>query len=122
MRIHPVMLATLLSLGLAAPAAAASKASLTAGGRTVAGPGTLSLGLGAEQRIFAQSGGTSSVCVTVVNTGKSQLTLTITGATTPSTDVATGATQALCAEDVQFVDLVCSGTANCNAQWRVDDN
>jgi hypothetical protein len=122
MRIHHALVATSLLLCLAAPAAAASKASLTAGGRTVAGPGALSLGLGAQERVFAQSGGTSSVCVTVINTGKSQLTLTITGATTPSTDLAAGATKALCGEDVQFVDLVCSGTANCSAQWRVDDN
>jgi hypothetical protein len=122
MRIHHALVATFLLLGLAAPGAAASKASLTAGGRTIAGPATLSLGLGAQERVLTHSGGTSNVCVTVINTGKSQLTLTITGATTPSTDVAAGATKALCVEDVQFVDLVCSGTANCSAQWRADNN
>lgn len=122
MRIHHGFVATCLLLGLSAPAAAASKATLTTGGRTVAGPATLSLGLGAQERVFTQSGGTSSVCVTVINTGKSQLTLTITGAATPSIDVLAGGSKALCVEDVQFVDLVCSGTAICSGQWRVDDN
>jgi hypothetical protein len=76
----------------------------------------------AQERVFTDSAGTSNVCVTVVNSGKSQLTLTITGVTTPSADVAGGGTRALCVEDVQFVDLVCSGPNSCSAQWRVDDN
>lgn len=118
---HPLLAAALL-LGLAAPAAAASKASLVPGGRTIAGPGTLALAPAGQERVFTDAGATSNVCVTVVNGGRSQLTVTITGATNPSADVAGGGSKALCAEDVQFVDLVCSGTTSCNGQWRVDDN
>jgi hypothetical protein len=122
MKITHLFFAAALLLGLSAPAAAASKASLVPGGRTIAGPGTLALAPAAEERVFTDSGVTSDVCVTVVNGGKSQLTATIIGATNPSVDVAAGGSKALCAEDVQFVDLVCSGTTNCSAQWRVDDN
>jgi hypothetical protein len=119
--VHVLASAALL-LGLSAPAAAASKASLVPGGRTVAGPGAVSLAPAVQERVFTDSTGASNVCVTVVNGGKSQLTLTITGATSPSADVAGGATRALCAEDVQFVDLACTGPNSCSAQWRVDDN
>jgi hypothetical protein len=122
MKITHLLLATGLLLGLSAPAAAASKPSLVPGGRTVAGPGTVALDPAAQERVFTDSAGTSDVCVTLVNSGKSQLTLAITGASTPSTDVGTGGSRALCAEDVQFVDLTCTGTTPCSAQWRVDDN
>ena len=122
MKVTHLFLATGLLLGLSGPAAAASKPSLAPGGRTVAGPGTVSLDPAAQERVFSDSAGTSDVCITLVNSGKSQLTVAITGATTPSTDVAAGGSRALCAEDVQFVDLSCSGTTPCNAQWRVDDN
>ena len=118
---HPFIAAGLL-LGLSGPATAASKASLVPGGRTVAGPGSVSLDPASQERVFSDSAGTSDVCVTLVNGGRSQLTLAITGATTPSVDVSAGGSKALCAEDVQFVDLSCTGTTPCSAQWRVDDN
>jgi hypothetical protein len=122
MKVTHLFLATGLILGLSGPAAAASKPSLAPGGRTVAGPGSVALDPAAQERVFTDSTGTSDVCVTVINSGKSQLTLAITGASTPSIDVAAGGSKALCAEDVQFVDLGCTGTTPCSAQWRVDDN
>jgi hypothetical protein len=122
MKLARLLTSAALVLGLSGPAVAASKASLAPGGRTVAGPGAVSLAPAAQERVFTDAAATSNVCVTLVNGGKSQLTLTITGATTPSADVAGGGTRALCAEDVQFVDVICSGPNSCSGQWRVDDN
>jgi hypothetical protein len=123
MRVTHFLVAAALLLTPGAPAMAAGKAGgLAAGGRTVAGPGSLQLAMGAQERVHEDPTMNRDVCVTLVNTGSSQLTLTLTGDTTPSTTVNQGVTKALCVANVHFVDVSCTGTNACNAQWRVDQD
>jgi hypothetical protein len=123
MRAARLFLTASLLLAPAAPAAAAGKAgALLPGGRTVSGPGTLSIAMGGQVRVHSDSSASNDVCVTVVNTGSSLVTLTLTGALTPAMDINPGTSRALCVEDVQFVDVTCAGESSCSAQWRVDQN
>src|SRR5262245_31148233 len=118
----PAILAFALSLGLAAAAGAAAKSTLAATNNTIAGPGTVSIAAGASERIFLHSGGTTDLCVTVVNSGKLPVGIAVTGATSPTGEVGANGSEAVCAEDVTQVDLVCNQEQNCAAQWRIDDN
>jgi len=123
MRVTRFFVVAALLLAQAAPAAAAGKApALLPGGRTISGPGTLSIQPGFQARVHADGSVSQDVCVTVVNTGSSLFTLSLIGASTPAMDVFPGTSRALCVENVQFVDLTCAGESTCTAQWRVDQN
>lgn len=111
-----------LALGLAAPALAAKTASLTATNNTIAGPGSASLDVGSSETVFSHPTG-SDVCVTVVNTGKSSVGVSITGVSSASTSVPVGGSKGVCSDDTTAIDLSCGEeTSGCAAQWRVDDN
>ena len=115
------ILVAVLALGFAGSAGAASKSSLTVGNRTVAGPGTDSLAEGGSIRVFTHANNSSDLCVTVVNTGKNNVGVSVTGATPAVGDVPAGGSQAVCSDDVTAIDLTCP-VGNCTAQWRVDQN
>jgi hypothetical protein len=111
-----------LALVLAGPAFAAAKANLTATNNTIAGPGTATVAVAGSGRIFSHPSA-SSVCVTVANTGKVPVGISITGADSATTSVAAGGTKALCSDDTTAIDLTCGEeNTDCAAQWRVDDN
>jgi hypothetical protein len=123
LRISHFVVGLALLFASATPAFAAGKAgALVAAGRTISGPGTVNLGTGAQLRAHSDPEAATDICVTVANTGREPVTLTLTGATTPSIVVNPGETRAQCVDDIQFVDVICSGANSCTAQWRVDLN
>jgi len=124
MRTRYRLLAATLFVAFAAPAAAAGKGgSLGAGGLTIAGPGTVSVGAGGTQEVFLHSGGgASDTCVTVVNTGRVPIQAEISGATTPVMSVPVGGTHTTCVEDLAGIEFQCAQEQACSAQWRVDRN
>lgn len=124
MRVTHLLVAAALLLAPTAPAIAAGKGlGLSAGGRTIAGPGAVQLAMGGPAlRVHEDPTINRDVCVTLVNTGSSQLTLSLTGDTTPSTTVEAGVSKALCVANVHFVDVSCTGVNACSAQWRVDQD
>lgn len=112
-----------LALGLAGSASAASKSTLTTGNNTVAGPGTISIAAGGSERIYTHPSNTNDACVTVVNTGRAPVGVSVTGASAPTGEVPVNGSEAVCAEDVTQIDLTCTiGGAECDAQWRVDSD
>ncbi len=117
-----IALVAALVLGMASPALAAKTSGLTAGGNTLAGPGTTNLGLNATATVYTDTSGNSDTCVTVVNAGKSAVRLSVVDATPSTTniDLAIGASGALCRDETTRVDLTCLGASSCSAQWRVD--
>jgi len=121
MKIQSGFVALVLTLGLAAPAFAAPKANLTSTNNTIAGPGTAPFAIGGSERIFSHPTG-SDVCVTVVNTGKVSVGVSITGVSSASIDVPAGGSKAVCSDDTTAIDLTCTQETACAAQWRVDDN
>jgi len=117
-----IALVTLLACTLAATALAAPPAGLTAGGRTIAGPGSLSLALNATDTIYTDGSGNTDLCGTVVNTGKeSPVRLSLTGGGTVSIDVAAGHSGSLCRNSVTSATVLCLGPSSCAAQWRLDN-
>ena len=122
MRVGRLLVVTSLLLLNAGPAMAAAKGGLAAGGRTVSGPGSFQLDMGAQVRIHEDPVANRDVCVTLVNTGSSQLTLALTGATNPTTTVNAGEQKALCVGNVEHADVSCTGTNSCTGQWRVDQD
>jgi len=116
-------LAVALALGLAGSAGAAPKTTLTATNNTIAGPGTISIAAGGSERIYFHPNNTNDACVTVANTGRIPVGVTVTGAANPTGEVPVNGTEAVCAEDVTQIDLTCAGGgAECAAQWRVDSD
>ncbi|MBM4335793.1 MAG: hypothetical protein FJ108_07770 [Deltaproteobacteria bacterium] len=113
-------LAVAVISALAAPALAASTAALAPGGRTLAGPGTASIAIAGTETVF--SNGDRDACATVVNSGRSTLQLSVTAGTTTAITIDAGDSAALCRLALEQVDLICTGTTACAAQWRVDDN
>jgi hypothetical protein len=111
----------MFALALAGPAAAATKANLAATDNTVAGPGVTSVTAGGTERIFSNPN-MSDVCVTVVNTGKLPIGVSIVGASSASSEVPVGGSTAVCSDDTTAIDLTCTQDSKCAAQWRVDDN
>jgi hypothetical protein len=110
-----------LVLGLAAPAFAATKTSLTATNNTIAGPGTSAIAIGGSEQVFSHPSA-NDVCVTVANTGKVPVGVSITGASSASTSVPAGGTKTVCSDDTTAIDLTCGEESNdCAAQWRVDE-
>lgn len=122
MKSNPIALATALLLALATPAFAASAPALTAGGHTLAGPGSVNLALNATQTVYTDASANADTCVTVVNSGKATVRLSITNdvPNTTSIDVLAGASGALCRDSTEQVDLLCVGPSSCTAQWRLD--
>ena len=119
-RLRTTTLAVALISALAAPALAASSAALAPGGRTLAGPGTASIAIAATETVFAD--GNRDACVTVVNSGRAAVQVLAVGASSPTIDVQPGDSAALCSLALDHVNLTCTGTTACTAQWRVDDN
>lgn len=123
MRVPHLLLAAALLLAPAAPVLAAAKGpNLVAGGRTLAGPGVVALAMGGSLRVHEDPTVNRDVCVTLANTGSSQLTLLLTGDTTPSVTVESGATRSMCVGNVHYVDVSCTGANSCSGQWRVDQD
>jgi len=122
MKSNNFALAAALILGIAGPAVAATSGGMTAGGNTLAGPGTTNLGLNATATVYTDSSANSDTCVTVINIGKSAVRLSIVDSnpSTTSIDLAIGASNALCRDNTERVDLTCLGVNTCSAQWRVD--
>jgi hypothetical protein len=116
------ILVAALALGLAGSASAASKGTLTPTNNTVAGPGTTPIAASATERVFIHPSNGSDLCVTVTNTGKVPVDVSVTGASSPTGSVSVGATEAVCADDVTQVDLTCAQASDCAAQWRVDSD
>ncbi len=114
------LLALSLTFFLAAPAFAGKGASLTPTNNTVAGPGVTSVAAGDSERIFSHPGATD-VCVTVANSGKVAIEVSITGVSSAATDVPAGGSLAVCSKDTTAIDLNCNGESTCSAGWRVDD-
>ncbi len=117
-----------LILGMAGPALAGGGSSgggLTAGGRTLAGPATMSVGVGLTETVYTHAATNTDACGTVANSAKgSAVRMTLVGpaASTATFDVAPGGAGSLCKNQLIRMDLTCLGTSACSAQWRVDRN
>ena len=122
MKSNHIALALALFFVSATPAFAASAPALSAGGHTLAGPGSVSLALNATQTVYTDTSSNADTCVTVVNSGKSTVRLSITNdvPSTASIDVLAGGSAALCRDSTEQVDLLCIGPSSCAAQWRLD--
>jgi hypothetical protein len=114
-----IALWTMLLCMLAAPALAATSAGLATGGRTLAGPGKLSLALNEAVTIYADADGNSRLCGTLVNSSKdSTVRLTLNAV---NADVLAGDSSALCRNNVTSATVTCLGPSGCTAEWRLDD-
>jgi len=125
MKSNGIALVAALILGMAGPAVAAKSGGLTAGGRTLAGPGTTNLAAGATETVYTHASQNTDACGTVVNSSKaSSVRMTLVGpaASTATFDVAPGGSGSLCKDALVRMDLTCLGGSDCSAQWRVDDN
>ena len=126
MSMKSIALATAMILGVAGAAIAAPSASLTAGGRTIAGPGKTSIAANATEVVYTHVGTNTNICTTVINGSRSsavRITLVAPASNLAILDVAAGATGALCHDNTIRMDLTClSPTTACSAQWRVEDN
>ena len=126
MSMKSIALVTAMIVGVAGPAIAAPSASLTIGGRTIAGPGKTSIAASATEVVYTHAGQNTNACTTVINGSRSsavRITLVAPAANLKTLDVAAGATGALCQDDVIRMDLTClAADSACSAQWRVDDN
>ena len=116
-------LALALAWGVApAAATAAAKTTLTATNNTIAGPGAATIAVGGSERVYSHPSA-NTVCVTVVNTGKVPVGISVTGADSATTSVAVGSTKSLCSDDTTAIDLTCGEeNTDCTAQWRVDES
>ena len=125
MKANGIALLVALFLGMAGPATAAKSGGLSAGGRTLAGPGTTNLAVGATETVYTHAATNTDACATVVNASKAsavRMTLVGPAASTATFDVAAGASGSLCKDQLIRMDLTCLGGDACSAQWRVDDN
>ncbi len=125
MKSNGIALVAALILGMAGPAVAASSVALTAGGRTLAGPGTANLGAGATATVYTHAATNTDACGTLVNSSKSssvRLTLVGPASNTATFDVSPGGSGTLCKDGLVRMDLTCLGGTACSTQWRVDDN
>lgn len=124
MKGHALFAATLLAL--AGPATAVTPPALTAGGRTIAGPGKTTIAANVAETVYVHAATNTDACATVTNLSRAdavRITLVGPAASTVTLDLAVGATSTLCHGGVVRMDLTClAQTASCSAQWRVDDN
>ena len=117
------LIATIL-LGAAGPALAGDK--LTAGGRTLAGPGDSRMAATLTDTVYTHIEANTDACTTIINkSGSSDVRITMVGpaASTVTLDVPAADTSTLCHDGVVRVDLTClAANSACVAQWRVDNN
>jgi hypothetical protein len=99
----------------------AALVALSAGGKTVGGPGTFRTGVDGSARIYqVLTGFSPSACVTVRNLSQGQIRVSVNEAA--STDVEAGETGTSCyaMPAPAFIDLRCRQGTSCEAVWRVD--
>ncbi len=119
--LHVLLLGAVL-IGITSPAlAAAPRTPLSAGGRTIAGPGNITVAKTQTETLMSNFWA-SDACVTVVNAGAVDLTLNTIGAGQHSIVVVPLDSVALCEESLTTVTLSCTGTqaGDCRVTWRVD--
>ena len=116
------ILAAALAVAWAGPAAAGSKSSLAAGGRTIGGPGDSTIAASATETVASQVG--SDGCATVVNTGNAAVDLSLIGNGTATVNVASRKTVVLCRSSLATVNIICQavGSSTCSVSWRIDAN
>lgn len=113
-------LAAALTLALGSPVLAAPPL-LGAGGRTIAGPGSVVVDKTAMATLMSNYFG-NDACVTVVNMGATDFTLGTVGGGSSSVVVPAHQSAALCQGALTTVTLTCDGAQSgaCKAVWRVD--
>jgi hypothetical protein len=113
--------AVALLFGFVSPAIAVPPRGLEAGGRTLAGPGTVVVAKGASEVVLSNLWATDA-CVTVANVGVIDLTVATAGVGQHSVVVLPGDTYGLCEEAMVSASLSCTGAqaGTCRASWRVD--
>jgi hypothetical protein len=107
-----------LSLGSSALAAGLA---LSAGGRTIAGPGIVNVAKTTSATVMSNYFG-NDACVTVLNMGTTDFSLETTGGGVTAVVVAAHQSAALCQGALTSFAINCNGTqsAACHAMWRVD--
>ena len=124
MKTNGITLAAVWILATASPAlAATTSASLTTGGRTLAGPGDSKIAMGVTTTVYTHPAIDKDVCATVINSSKSSaVRITLVDDSTNQTllELPAGRTGALCEDSVVRMDLSCLGETSCTASWRVD--
>jgi len=105
----------------AASTAHAGTLPLPAGGRTMAGPGAVTMLKTVMVPLITNFFG-NDACVTVVNTGSVDVTLDTTGSGTGQAVVAPLLSTTLCQPALTAATLTCSGAQGglCHATWRMD--
>lgn len=116
------LLAAAMILSAGSPALAVTPLALGAGGRTVAGPGTVTMPKGAPAMTVMSNYFAIDSCVTVVNAGPVDLTVDTTGTGTGQAIVPALQSTSLCQAALTTVTLTCSGAqlGLCHGIWRVD--
>jgi hypothetical protein len=119
MKLRHVALASFLVLGVAGTAVAGKGgAALTAGGKTIAGPGTSKIAAGWTVTII--DGLTNDdICVTLANSGKGTIRLDMIPGGLVDVYVPAGTTRTYCTS-VTHVNLVCFDQTSCTCSWRGD--
>ncbi len=125
MKTNGFALAAVWILATASPAMAATHASLTTGGRTLAGPGNTKIAVAGTTTVYTHPEIDKDVCATVINSSPSQssivrITLVDEFANQTLLELAKGRTGTLCEDSVTRMDLSCIGETSCTASWRVD--
>jgi hypothetical protein len=122
LKIRTLLLVTAAAVMSATPVMAAGKSSLTAGGNTIAGPGTIKAALDEVDTLAANVD--ENVCVTVQNSGKGvadiRLDMTDNAQAVQGISVPPGLTTALCQNNNITVQVTCMGAKGCTYSWRVD--
>lgn len=121
MKIRTLLLTAAVAVLFATPAIA-GKSTLTVGGNTIAGPGTVKA-LPDDVDTLANNVD-ENVCVTIVNSGKGvssvRLDMTDDNPTLVSTTIPAGVTAAYCQNNNITVQIVCLADKSCDYSWRVD--
>ncbi len=125
MKTNGFALAAVWILATASPAMAGTHASLTTGGRTLAGPGKTNIAVGVTTTVYTHPAVDTDVCATVINSSRSsavRITLVDDTFNVTLLELAAGLTGALCEDNVTRMDLTCLGVTACATSWRVDTN
>lgn len=120
MKLRILALSAIFSLCLAGTATSGGRGiTLTPGGRTLAGPGSVVVGAGAT--VVVADGIGDKICATVANRAKAgSVLLELVGVSTDSLTVKVGQTVALCMDNTDAVQVTCQGAKACAVDWRVD--
>ena len=114
-----------LILGTAGSAPAGPPPAMTAGGRTLAGPGRTTVAAGDTETIYTYAGSNTNACATVYNlsrTTDAHVALVGLGASVVERDVVRNSGFTLCHDNVARIDLSCLAQTACLVQWRIDRN